>query len=598
MSAPQHLGPYKIGKQLGKGGMGAVFEAVNEETGERVAVKTLAAELASGEGFQERFQAEIESLRTLRHPNIVRLYGYGEEDGTHFYSMELVHGVSLEEELRRGRRFDWREVTRIAIQVSRALKHAHDHGIIHRDIKPANILLADEQVKLADFGIAQLFGGAKLTTARGVVGTADFMSPEQAGSRPITDRCDQYSLGCVMYALLAGRPPFRAKGLPEMLQLQRYAEPEPVTRFAPDTPKQLERVITQLLEKSPKERFPNALALAKHLEAMSLAMSRPVKPDSDFQLAPDEDEPSEPADLAETPAVSSEFDSGDLHDYETLAPPTVGPAEVSLAMRPSTVDVPPAPTPEPAERERHFTAVADEPLLTQAENRAFWQLVVQGVLLATLLLGALGFVAWAAWPPSADEVYQRITAAAVEGDQALLGAEGDIHRFLERFPDDPRVAELEPLQEQLAFARTERRMLAKLRLREGSDAPIESLYLQAMRRANDQPEHALRDLHAIVGLLGSPDADAPAAESEDSRALLQLAEEQARRLERRIERRSQAQLPFLAERLSAAEALAAESPQAAADICRSVLQLYGDLDWAEPAAARARALLSELEPKQ
>ncbi|TWT77064.1 Serine/threonine-protein kinase PknB [Posidoniimonas polymericola] len=593
MSVPQHLGPYKIGKQLGKGGMGAVFEAINEDTGERVAVKTLAAELAGGEGFQERFQAEIESLRTLRHPNIVRLYGYGEEDGTHFYSMELVHGVSLEEELRRGRRFDWREVTRIAIQVSRALKHAHDHGIIHRDIKPANILLAGEQVKLADFGIAQLFGGAKLTTARGVVGTADFMSPEQAASRPITDRCDQYSLGCVMYALLAGRPPFRAKGLPEMLQLQRYADPEPVTRFAPDTPKQLERVVTQLLEKSPKDRFPNALALAKHLEAMSLAMSRPVQPDSDFQLANEEEHPRDPSELSETPAVSSEFDSSDLHDYETLAPPTVGPAEVSLAMRPSTIDLPPA---TPAERERRFTAVADEPLLTRAENRALWQLVLQGVLLATLLLGALGLVTWLAWPPSADEVYGRITAAADQGDQALLGVERDISRFLERFPDDPRAAELEPLQEQLAFAHTERRMFAKLRLREASDAPIESLYLQAMRRANDQPEHALRDLQAIIGLLKHAESDA--AQGEDSRALLQLVEEQARRLERRVERRSKSQLPFLEERLSTAEALASDAPSEAADICRSILQLYGELDWAEPAVGRARALLSEVEPKQ
>ncbi|MCA9241935.1 MAG: serine/threonine protein kinase, partial [Planctomycetales bacterium] len=114
--------------------MGTVYAAVHEEDGQRVAVKMLAPELAKSEGFRERFEAEIESLRTLRHPNIVRLFGYGEEDGALYYSMELIDGVSLEEELRAGRRFDWREVTRIAIQVSRALKHAHDHGIIHRDI--------------------------------------------------------------------------------------------------------------------------------------------------------------------------------------------------------------------------------------------------------------------------------------------------------------------------------------------------------------------------------------------------------------------------------------------------------------------------------
>ena len=207
-----------------------------------MAIKALTPHLAMAEGFRERFEAEIESLKTLRHEGIVRLYGYGEQDGVLFYSMELVDGTSLEDELKAGRRFNWREVTNIAIQLSLALKHAHDHGIVHRDIKPANILLYDDdQVKLADFGIARLFGTNQLTTAGGVLGTADYMSPEQADGRPVTARCDQYSLGGVMYALLAGRPPFRAKNLPQMLQLQRFAKPEPVRRYAPDTPEQLER---------------------------------------------------------------------------------------------------------------------------------------------------------------------------------------------------------------------------------------------------------------------------------------------------------------------------------------------------------------------
>ncbi|MEX2027761.1 MAG: serine/threonine-protein kinase, partial [Pirellulaceae bacterium] len=211
----RQLGPYELGETLGKGGMGSVYAATDTLTGQRVAVKALTPHLAQAEGFRERFEAEIESLKTLRHEGIVRLFGYGEEHGTLFYSMELVEGTSLEEELQRGRRFHWRDVIGIAIQLCRALKHAHDHGVIHRDLKPANVLInSSDQVKLADFGIARLFGNTQLTTAGGVLGTADYMSPEQADGRPITDRCDQYSLGGVMYALLAGRPPFRAKSLP------------------------------------------------------------------------------------------------------------------------------------------------------------------------------------------------------------------------------------------------------------------------------------------------------------------------------------------------------------------------------------------------
>jgi len=192
----EQLGPYKIGRTLGRGGMGTVYAGVSLESGEDAAVKVLSAAMAREEGFRERFEAEIESLRKLSHPNIVKLFGFGEQDGHLFYSMELVDGHSLEEELQAGRTFDWRETTDLAIQVCRALKHAHDRGVIHRDIKPANLLLAaDGTVKLSDFGIAKLFGNSGMTADGGVLGTAEYMAPEQADGRPVTHRCDLYSLG-------------------------------------------------------------------------------------------------------------------------------------------------------------------------------------------------------------------------------------------------------------------------------------------------------------------------------------------------------------------------------------------------------------------
>ena len=186
-----------------------------------------------------------------------------------------------------GRRFEWREVTQIAIKLCRALKHAHDHGVIHRDLKPANLLLTtDGEVKLSDFGIARLFGNTRLTSDGGVLGTAEYMAPEQADGRTVTDRCDQYSLGGVLYALLAGRPPFRAKTLVEMLQLQRFAEPEPVTRYAPQTPAELARIMHQLLEKDPQKRFVNTLMLSRSLEAMERGLSISLsRADDDFVVA-------------------------------------------------------------------------------------------------------------------------------------------------------------------------------------------------------------------------------------------------------------------------------------------------------------------------
>jgi serine/threonine-protein kinase len=191
----EQMGPYKLGSRLGRGGMGAVYEATDSNTGATVAVKLLAAHLADDSGLRKRFNSEIDTLKGLRHPGIVQLLAFGEEDEQPYFAMELVRGKSLEQLLRSGRRFTWREAIAVALAVTRALKVAHDHGVIHRDLKPANLLvpgtvaadgaiaegdfrLAD--VKLADFGIARLFGATGHTAHGHIVGTAEYMAPEQA----------------------------------------------------------------------------------------------------------------------------------------------------------------------------------------------------------------------------------------------------------------------------------------------------------------------------------------------------------------------------------------------------------------------------------
>src|SRR3954468_6202297 len=244
--ALEKLGPYKLERLLGRGGMGAVYVGRHESTGDRAAVKLLSGHLAEDPTFRERFHQEIETLKRLLHPNIVQLHGYGEEDGQLYYVMELVEGRSLQDELLAGRRFEWREVTRLGIAIAHALKHAHDRGIIHRDLKPANLLIdAQEHIKLADFGIAKLYGGANVTAEGGMLGTADYMAPEQASGKPVSSRCDLYSLGSVLYALLTGKPPFAADTMVEVIAALQSETAVSVRRMAPDTPEELDNIILQ-----------------------------------------------------------------------------------------------------------------------------------------------------------------------------------------------------------------------------------------------------------------------------------------------------------------------------------------------------------------
>ena len=264
----QQLGPYKIERLVGRGGMGSVYAGTHVETGARAAIKVLAITLAEDPNFRARFLAEIETLKQLRHPHIVQMIGDGEEEGHLFYVMELVEGCSLQEALQAGRVFSWRDVVRIAIEICGALKHAHDCGVIHRDLKPANLLQhADGHVKLTDFGIAKLFGATHRTADGSVVVTADYMAPEQADGRGVTHRTDLYSLGAVMFTLLARRPPFAGGSLPQVVHKLKYEEAPSVRRYVPDTPEELDQLIADLLLKDPHQRPLTALVLANRLRS-------------------------------------------------------------------------------------------------------------------------------------------------------------------------------------------------------------------------------------------------------------------------------------------------------------------------------------------
>lgn len=615
------LGPYEILSTLGKGGMGAVYEAVDVQSGQRVAVKALNPQLALAEGFRERFEAEIESLKTLRHEGIVRLYGYGEQDGVLFYSMELVDGTSLEDEIKAGRRFQWREVTDIAIQLCLALKHAHDHGVVHRDIKPANILITpDDQVKLADFGIARLFGSTQLTTAGGVLGTADYMAPEQADGRPVTARCDQYSLGGVMYALLAGRPPFRAKTLPEMLQFQRFAQPEPVRRYAAQTPEQLERVILQLLSKDPDDRFPNMQVLARHLQAMVMGLSRPTAdgftvPEEDTgehligpplgdslalaatQAEPGAQEPPGPSlDIKE---VEDPAQSGGSHDDATLSEDERDAASIKPARPPTPVRGKASRPVGSLPATTRFTTLEEEQSRHRELQRRSWApLALQLTGLVGALAGLAGLAYYLSLPPSADQLYGKITSHADENDTtSIREVQREVEAFLQRYPDDPRAAELQRYEQQIVLDRAERR-LQNLARRSGlidpSLLPFEVLYLKAVAAAQQSPAEAVSMLSSLIELYGVDadetltDDDTPAARQA---ACVQLARVQLERLKETLARQSARQVASLLERLAAAETIAATDPEAAAAMYQAIVDLYQNEPWAAEIVSEARLRL-------
>lgn len=589
----ERLGPYKIVGKLGHGGMGTVFDAVHSETGEKAAVKLLAASLAQEEGFRARFEAEIETLRKLKHPNIVRLFGFGEQEGQLFYSMELVVGNSLEEELHQGRRFDWRDVTRIGIDTCRALRHAHDRGVIHRDIKPANLLLpADgEGIKLSDFGIARLFGYSHLTNVGNVLGTAEYMAPEQAEGRPVDTRADLYSLGAVFYALLARRPLFRAKSLPEMLHKQRNERPEPVRKYAPDTPVELEYIIAELLEKDPARRIPNADLLARRLEAMVHALSivsETLQADTgwffDGKSVDNSHSSAEIGSSSEVPATLELDQSGQEQLGKTSAVPSADTSQECES--PTSEEAPPT----------HFVEVGEDELgdVEEEEPRPAMISLQTWALVGTLLLIGLTWW-WFLQPPTADSLFERIKSTIADGSiQSKLRAEDDLREFLHRYSNDPRAKEFRGVEKDIELHRLEQEFNSRLNSRlkkyasEENLQPIERAYLESLRYMRLDKELGTAKLRAIVNLFGQPDS-----ESESTGQCLILAKRQLEKIDQEIERYSDEQLKLLIERLAAADKLMADNPERAKEMYRAVIVLYTDKPWAEKAVLRSRKALGE-----
>jgi serine/threonine-protein kinase len=271
----KQLGSYVLEAEIGQGSMGVVYRARHAQQGSLAAVKVLLDTLSNEGSFVTRFTREASIVRALQHPNIVRLFEAGQDQGRIYFAMEYFAGSTAGHLIRQRGNLQVGQVIEIAAQAADALEYAHQHGhLVHRDIKPEN-LLVDRwcRVKVLDFGLARVDGLHPITRAGTVVGSLYYVPPEQLLGHLLDGRADVYSLGISMYEMLTGKRPYRGRTLTEMTEVITQGRPEPPSRLVPDIPPTLEAVVLRAMARDLDARYPSAGDLHRELRALQARLS-------------------------------------------------------------------------------------------------------------------------------------------------------------------------------------------------------------------------------------------------------------------------------------------------------------------------------------
>ena len=273
----KRIGRYQILEEIASGGQGVVYSAVDPDSGQIVAVKVLHPSLTGNRDYLERFRREASLVSSINHPNVVKIFEVGEDDGRHFIALEFLP-ENLTRIIEGAGSLPVERAAVFAVQIARGLEAAHALGIVHRDIKPQNVLIgSDGTAKLTDFGIARADILPTLTATGAMMGTPHYMSPEQARGERADERSDVYSLGCVLYQMLTGEVPF--KGDTPLAVIRRHIEerPRPVRQLRSEVPTAVERVVSRSMEKAADRRYQTPRELVSALEQAVPRVMRPAR---------------------------------------------------------------------------------------------------------------------------------------------------------------------------------------------------------------------------------------------------------------------------------------------------------------------------------